>query len=338
MAAAGGMENGNVVLVTGGAGYVGSALVPNLLDAGHRVRVLDLYLFGDRALAAVRDHTGLEEVKGDIRDAAALERALAGTVSVIHLAAISNDPSFELDPELARSINYDAFIRLVDMARDAGVRRFVYASSASVYGIKEDREVTEDLPLAPITDYAKYKALCEEELEKRRRPGFATLTIRPASVCGYAPRQRLDLTVNILTHHAVSKGRIRVFGGAQMRPNIHIEDMTDIYEKALSWPEEKIDGRVFNAGCENLRVAEIAERVRAAVGPQVDIETTGTADLRSYHISSEKIARELGFRPKRTIDEAATGLAAALADGLVPRAATDSRYYNLKRMKEVKLR
>jgi nucleoside-diphosphate-sugar epimerase len=325
------------VLVTGGAGYVGSVLVPKLLDAGYRVRVLDLYLYGDDVLADFKGHPGLTEIKGDIRDRKTLERAVDGCDAVIHLACISNDPSFELNPNLGKSINYDAFIDLVDVSKDKGVRRFIYASSSSVYGIKDEENVTEELALQPLTDYSKFKALCEDVLHAKRSPGFTTLIIRPATVCGYSPRLRLDLTVNILTNHAVHNRVIKVFGGQQMRPNIHIEDMTDLYVQSLQWPDEKIDGDVFNAGYHNQRVAEIAERVRNIVGDDVKIVTTPTDDNRSYHISSDKIRRVLGFEAKRSIDDAARDLMQAFAAGRVPHSMDDDRYYNIKRMQNLSL-
>ena len=192
------------VLVTGGAGYVGSVLVPSLLAKGYRVTVLDLYIYGESALAEVRGHPELVEIRGDIRHAAAVEKAMADVDAVIHLARISNDPSFELDPGLGKSINFDAFRPMVRAAKRAGVKRFIYASSSSVYGIKDEPEVSEDLSLEPLTDYSKFKAMCEEVLEEEREPGFACVTIRPATVCGYGPRQRLDVIVNILTNHAVT--------------------------------------------------------------------------------------------------------------------------------------
>ena len=201
------------VFVTGGAGYVGSALVPALLAEGYKVKVLDLYLYGDHVLGAARRHPCLTEVKGDLRDTDLLRREIPGTDAVIHLACISNDPSYELNPDLGKSINYDAFLPLVDISRACGVKRFIYASSSSVYGIKEEPEVTEDLPLEPLTDYSKYKALCEEYLKAGATDEFTVTTIRPSTVCGYAPRLRLDLTVNILTNHAINNGSITVFGG-----------------------------------------------------------------------------------------------------------------------------
>jgi len=326
---------GRKVLVTGGAGYVGSILVPKLLQAGHQVTVLDLFIYGD-TLAGVAEHAGLRQVRGDLRDAAVVADALKDCDSVIHLACISNDPSFELDPGLGKSINHDAFLPLVRAAKAAGVERFIYASSSSVYGIKEDAEVTEDLELEPLTDYSKFKALCETELLDERAPGFAVLVLRPATVCGYSPRLRLDLTVNILTNHAINNGRIKVFGGSQKRPNIHIADMTDLYLHCLVAPAEAIDGRIFNAGYENYPVMEIAEMVQDVVGG-VPIEVVPTDDLRSYHVNSDKIRRELGFAPSHSIEQAIRDLRDAFDAGQVSDPMNDPRYYNIKRMQELTL-
>jgi nucleoside-diphosphate-sugar epimerase len=328
-------KSGRSVMVTGGAGYVGSVLVPKLLAAGHRVTVLDLFIYGD-TLAGVADHPGLRQVRGDLRDAGAVNDALTGCDSVIHLACISNDPSFELDPGLGKSINHDAFQPLVRAAKAAGAERFIYASSSSVYGIKEGVEVTEDLELEPLTDYSKFKALCEEELMAEREPGFAVLVLRPATVCGYSPRLRLDLTVNILTNHAINNGKIRVFGGSQKRPNIHIADMTDLYLHCLAAPADAIDGKVFNAGYENHPVMEIAEMVKEVVGG-VPIEVVQTDDLRSYHVNSDRIREELGFNPAHTIEQAIGDLRDAFQAGEVPDPMNDPMYYNIKRMQELSL-
>lgn len=325
------------VLITGGAGYVGSALVPRLLAEGHQVVVLDLYLYGD-VFASLKNRSGLTEIRGDLRDAATVAQALQGCDSVIHLACISNDPSFDLDPDLGRSINYDCFRPLVRAAKEASVRRFIYASSSSVYGIKEEENVTENLPLQPLTDYSKYKAMCEEVLEAEREPGFTTLTVRPATVCGYAPRLRLDLSVNILTNHAINAGRIKVFGGSQKRPNIHVDDMVEFYTRALEWDDDAIDGRIYNAGYENHTIMQIAEMVRDVIGKDTAIEVTPTDDLRSYHISSEKLRRELGFTPTRTITDAVRGLKAAFDAGRVPDSMTDPHYFNIKMMQQIGLK
>lgn len=325
-------------MVTGGAGYVGAVLVPKLLQTGYRVKVIDLYIYGEDVLAAVKDNPSLEQIKGDIRDRALLEKIMPGCDAVIHLACISNDPSFELDPDLGKSINYDAFIDLVDVAKDSGVKRFIYASSSSVYGIKQTENVNEELPLQPLTDYSKYKAMCEDVLLQKRDSGFVTLILRPATVCGYSPRLRLDLTVNILTNHAVNNGKITVFGGEQKRPNIHIEDMTDLYIKSLELPDEAIDGKIFNAGYENHTVMQIAQMVRNVVGKQVEIVSTPTNDNRSYHISSEKIKKELGFVPQHTIEDAVQDLVKAFNANLIPNPMTDSLYYNIKTMQGLKLK
>ena len=324
----------NRIFVTGGGGYVGSALVPSLLSKGYEVTVLDLMLYGDSVLP---DHDRLNVIKGDIRDHELVRRSVSGHDAVIHLACISNDPSFDLNPSLGKSINLDAFEPLVAAARDGGACRFIYASSSSVYGIKDTPNVTEDIPLEPLTDYSRFKAACEEVLKKFQSDDFTTVTIRPATVCGYAPRLRLDLTVNILTNLAVNKGAITVFGGEQKRPNIHIADMVRLYEMLLELPKETIAGKVFNAGYQNQRVREIAEIVRHVIGDQVEIRTTSSDDNRSYHISSEKIRRELGFEATHSIEDAVTSLKEAFDEGLVPDPLTDDVYYNVKRMKRINL-
>jgi len=325
------------VLVTGGAGYVGAVLVPKLLHRGYRVKVIDLYMYGEEVLDAVRDHSNLVQLKGDIRDQALLERELPGTDAVIHLACISNDPSYELDPALGKSINYDAFISLVTVAKKTLVRRFVYASSSSVYGVKDEAEVTEELSLEPLTDYSLYKAKCEEALLAAATDDFIVTIIRPSTVCGYSPRLRLDLTVNILTNHAINKGTITVFGGEQKRPNIHIEDMTDLYLVLLEQPEEKIHKQIFNAGYQNYKVMEIAQIVRDVLGNEIPVEVIPTNDNRSYHVSSEKIRRALGFEARRTVQEAVADLRDAFAAGKIPNPLDDIRYYNIKTMQHLKL-
>jgi nucleoside-diphosphate-sugar epimerase len=325
------------VLVTGGAGYVGSVLTPLLLKAGYSVRVLDLLIYGAQVFDEVKDDPKLQVIKGDLRDEKLLRSSLQGVDAVIHLACISNDPSFELDPKLGRSINYEAFIPLVDIAKESGVGRFIYASSSSVYGIKDEPNVTEDLERKPLTDYSRFKAMCEDELEQRRSPGFTTFTLRPATVCGYSPRLRLDLSVNILTNHAINKGKITVFGGDQLRPNFHVRDCAELYVQLLDFPSKVIDGKVFNAGYQNLSIREIAELVRSVIGTNVEIVSTPTDDNRSYHISSEKIKRELGFTPRYSIEDAVKDLKAAFDAGKVKDPLTNPLYYNIKRMQEVHL-
>ena len=326
------------ILVTGGAGYVGAVLVPKLLNEGYQVRVLDLFIYGEDVLNEVADHPNLKVIKGDLRDLKLLEESIAGCDAVIHLACISNDPSFELDPALGKSINFDPFRPLVEMSKNQGVQRFIYASSSSVYGIKEEENVTEDLPLNPLTDYSRFKMMCEEILAEYESPEFTTVTIRPATVCGYSPRLRLDLTVNILTNLAFNNGRITVFGGEQKRPNIHIEDITDLYVDLLKLPKEQIAGKIWNAGYENHRVREIAEQVKDEVGPDVEIVTTPTDDNRSYHISSKKIEKDIGFVPKHTIREAVRDLVEAFQAGKIPDSLTDERYSNIKTMQKIRMK
>jgi nucleoside-diphosphate-sugar epimerase len=325
------------VLITGGAGYVGSNLVPKLLSKGYKVTVLDLYMYGD-VFADLKGNPNLTEVKGDMRDPAVVAQAVAGCDAVIHLACISNDPSFDLDPGLGKSINYDCFRPLVQAAKKAGAKRFIYASSSSVYGVKADPNVTEDLPLEPLTDYSKFKAMCEKVLDEERVPGFVTLTLRPATVCGYAPRLRLDLSVNILTNHAVNKGKITVFGGDQLRPNIHIDDMTDVYVLCLESEDTAIDGKIFNAGYENHSINDIAKMVQNVIGSHVDIVRESTNDNRSYHVSSDKIKRELGFSPQHSIEDAVRDLKAAFDAGKIENPMDNEMYFNIRRMKAINLK
>ncbi|MBA4356409.1 MAG: UDP-glucose 4-epimerase [Desulfovibrio sp.] len=332
------MSEIKTIFVTGGAGYVGALLVPKLLDAGYAVKVLDLYLYGDDVILGGKGHPGLTEIKGDLREAGLLEKHLPGCDAVIHLACISNDPSYELDPNLARSINYDAFLPLVDIAKKNGVQRFLYASSSSVYGLKEDAEVTEDLPLEPLTDYSKYKAMCEEYLNAAASDTFIVTTIRPSTVCGYSPRMRLDLTVNILTNHAINKGKITVFGGEQKRPNLHIEDMCEVYLFMLKQAPGKIQKKIYNVGYQNFKVKEIAQMVRETLGGDIPVETTPTNDNRSYHVSSRKIKDELGFEPRHTIQEAVLEIKQAFEAGKLPNSMDDIRYYNVKLMQAIKLK
>jgi nucleoside-diphosphate-sugar epimerase len=332
------MDALKTIFVTGGAGYVGSVLVPKLLKEGYRVKVLDLYMYGADVLSKVKEHPNLHQIKGDIRDKSLLKRMISGCDAVIHLACISNDPSFELDPNLGKSINYDAFLPLVDISRSMGVKRFIYASSSSVYGIKDEPDVTEDLPLEPLTDYSKYKARCEEYLNAMASDDFIVTTLRPSTVCGYSPRLRLDLTVNILTNQAINKGQITVFGGEQKRPNLHIEDMTDAYLFFLKQPIEKIHKKVYNVGYENYKVIEIAEMVKKTLGKDIPINITPTDDNRSYHVSSKKIKSELGFMPQHTVEDAIRDLRMAFENGKIANPMEDIRYYNIKTMQKIKLK
>ncbi len=332
------MEGIKTILVTGGAGYVGAVLVPKLIEQGYSVKVLDLYIYGTEALSSVRQEPGLEEIKGDIRDAGLLNKIMPGVDAVIHLACISNDPSYELNPDLGKSINFDAFAPLVEISKKNKVKFFIYASSSSVYGLRDEDEVTEDLSLEPLTEYSRYKAECEHVLHENASDEMAFTIIRPSTVCGYSSRLRLDLTVNILTSHAVNKGVITVFGGEQKRPNLHIEDMTDLYLFLLEQPREKIDRKTYNVGYENYKVKEIARIVNKALGGDVPINTTSSDDIRSYHVSSKKIRDELGFEAKHTLEEAVLDLKDAFTKGLVPEPFSNPAYFNIKTMQIINLK
>ena len=322
------------IFITGGAGYVGSKLVPILIENQHEVTVLDLMMYGENVLDK---DSKLSVFKGDIRDTKLLEEIIPGHDVVIHLACISNDPSFELNPQLGKSINLDAFEPIVNISRKNKVKRFIYASSSSVYGIKKEKNVTEDMSLEPLTDYSKFKGDCEKILNKYKSDDFIVTTIRPSTVCGYAKRQRLDLVVNILTNHAYHNRKIKVFGGDQLRPNVHINDMVASYLTVLDAPIEKINGEIFNVGYRNQTVNELAEDVRTIIGADVKILKTISDDNRSYHVSNEKIKTILGFEPKYTIQDAVKDLKLAFDNKLLPDSFEDKKYFNIKTMNSIKL-
>lgn len=321
------------VLVTGGAGYVGAVLVPKLLSEGFRVTVLDTMFFTDHGLRSVQSNPNLKVIVGDVRNVSNVKEALNGADAVIHLASISNDPSGDLNPKLTKEVNFDATVLFAKTAKEVGVKRFINVSTSSVYGIKNESNVTEDLSLEPLTIYSKAKADAEPLVMKLASPEFVVTTIRPATVCGYSPRMRLDLSVNILTMHAITKGVITVFGGKQKRPNIHIDDITDYYVELLKLPREKINGGIYNAGYENYTILEIAEMVRDIIGRGVKIETTETNDDRSYHVSSEKIKHELGLYPKKTLRDAVLDIKTASDEGKIDW--DNINFYNVKKMKQL---
>lgn len=325
------------VLVTGGAGYVGSALVPKLLERGHRVTVLDLYLYGEEVLDGVRGHVNLREVKGDIRDMSAVKKALEGCDAIIHLACISDEASYDLDPGLGESVNCDAFRPLVRAAKKAGVKRFIYASSQSVYGVTDGSEATEDSSLEPLTGFSRDKALCEKALDEERAPGFVTCTVRPSAICGYAPRQRFDVMVNDLANQAVSQGRIRVTGGSQVCPVIPMDDMVELYLFLLGQPDARIDGKTYNAVSENPTLLELADVVKSVIGGDLAIESRPAGEPCSCRLSSERMRHELGFRPDHTVADAVGDLAAAFRDGNLPDSLDDPRYVNVETLQRVSL-
>jgi nucleoside-diphosphate-sugar epimerase len=322
------------IFITGGAGYVGSKLVPKLLELGYEVSVFDLMIYGEDVLP---DHEKLNKIKGDIRDVNLLEKILPGHQYLIHLACISNDPSFELNPTLGKSINLDAFEPLVKMSIKCGINGFIYASSSSVYGIKKEKNVTEDMKLEPLTDYSKFKGDCEKILNSYKSESFVTTTIRPSTVCGYARRQRLDLVVNILTNHAFYNREIKVFGGDQLRPNVHIDDMVNSYLSVLKADSKKINGEIFNVGFKNQSVNELAADVKEIIGDDVKIINTKSDDNRSYHVSSEKIKQVLGFETKYTVKNAVSDLKIAFEKNILTNTFDNELFFNIKRMNNINL-
>ena len=322
------------IFITGGAGYVGSLLADYLSSNNYSVTVYDLFIYGKDVF---NNADNINLIKGDIRDQKLLKETIKGHDTVIHLACISNDPSFEIDPNLGKSINYDAFEPLVQISKEGNVSRFIYASSSSVYGIKSELNVHEDMDLEPLTDYSKFKAQCEEILNKYSSKTFDTVTIRPATVCGYSKRQRLDVIVNILTNLAYHKREITVFGGEQLRPNIHIKDMIRAYELLVNAESNLINGKIFNAGWENKSVNDIANTVKNIVGENVKIITVKSDDNRSYHISSEKIKKELNFETKFTIEDAVKDLLYAFKNEHLKNTLDNELYFNIKRMNKLNM-
>lgn len=318
------------IAITGGAGYVGSMLTPHLVKRGHRVTVLDTFWYGDTLF----DHPSLRKIKGDIRNKTDLRAAFTGQDAVIHLACISNDPSFDMNPSLGKSINLDCFMDILSTCNTENVGRFLYASSSSVYGLSERGEVTEDSPRRPLTDYSKYKLACETMIKTYGMGGVWTI-LRPATVCGYSPRMRLDLVVNILTIQALVNKRITLFGQSQKRPNINIMDMVAAYEMILNAYDNAIDQQTYNVGFENLTLLEIATLVQQTIGdPEVVIALEPTKDPRSYHVNSDKI-RELGFKPVVDIAQAIQSIKRCYKEFKDPM--NNPVFYNIKQMKELAL-
>jgi nucleoside-diphosphate-sugar epimerase len=325
------------VLITGGGGYVGSALVPALLKQGYHVKVVDLFWYGMDVFGDCNRHPELERIELDLRNSTELKKALASVDAVIHLACISNDPSFELDPGLGKSINYDAFAGLLQGSIDQGVKRFIYASSSSIYGVKEQPDVREDAEPLPLTDYSRFKLDCERDiLAHPNVNGMERVIVRPSTVCGYAPRLRLDLTVNILTIHALVNHKIKIFGGKQLRPNLHIQDMVRAYQLFLEAPGAKMDREAFNVGFQNRSVEDIALMVRDTLAdPTIELEYTPSNDNRSYHVNSDKIKRVFGFEARYTIRDAIGGIADAYRAGKIPDPLNNTMFSNIKRMQEL---
>jgi len=306
------------IFLTGGCGYKGTVLVPKLLAQGHIVHVLDTMWFGN----FLQPHPNLTVTKGDIREIDGL--SIDGVDAVIHLSSVANDPCGDLDPKLTWEISALATMQLGDKAVRSGVKQFIYASSGSVYGVKEEDEVTEDLELKPISEYNKTKMVSERVLLSYADK-MAVQIVRPATVCGYSPRMRLDVAVNLLTMQALAKGEITVFGGDQTRPNIHIDDITDLYVFLLNHPE--VTG-VFNAGFENISILDIAHLVTKQV--PVEISVTASSDPRSYRVNSDKLLKA-GFKPKKTVDNAISEMVEKYHSGILK---DEEHFYNLRWMEK----
>ncbi len=321
------------ILVIGGLGYVGTQLVPKLIEKNYIVSVYDLGIYG----CHLKPHSKLKVIKGDIRNINKLNEVMKNHDIVIHLACISNDPSFELNPKLGKSINFDSFEPLVLSAKRNGVKKFIFASSSSVYGVKETKDVTEEASLDPLTDYSKFKMQCEDVLLSQTNNNFLGCVTRPATVCGYSPRQRLDLVVNILTNFAFHKKKIKIFGGKQLRPNIHISDMVESYLVLIRSAENKIKDQVFNIGFENYSVETLAKMVKDNIGSEVVLEFNKSDDNRSYHINSKKISNILGFKPKKSIDFAIKDLISAFKEKKLFNTFDNDEYFNIKKMQKLNL-
>lgn len=326
------------LIIFGGGGYCASVLIPQLVNDDWDVTAYDTFWYGTDHLPKVPN---LHLVQGDVRDLDKIKGSLKGKEYVLHLSCISNDASFELDEKLSTSVNLDSFEPLVVAAKEAGVKRFVFASSSSVYGVSDSPDVTEDHPLVPLTLYNKYKGMCEPLLFKHTDENFDGVVFRPATVCGYGPRQRLDLSVNILTNHAVNKGKITVFGGDQLRPNLHVQDYADLCKLLLTSPSDKVRNEVFNCGFQNMSIMSIAQIVKKVVEEtfpekgSIPIDITTSDDPRSYHINSEKISSTLNFKPKHSIEDAVRDLCKAFKEGKLPNSFDDDKYFNVRTMKAI---
>jgi nucleoside-diphosphate-sugar epimerase len=310
------------ILVTGATGYIGSVLVPKLLNKGYKVIAFDTQWFGN----FLPEHTNLTVVKNDVRNTDSIP--LDGVDSIIHLASIANDPCGDLNPKLTWEVSALATMQLADRAKRVGIKQFIYASSGSVYGVKEEDNVTENLILEPISEYNKTKMVSERVLLSYQ-DCMSVQIVRPATVCGLSPRMRLDVSVNMLTMQAIKNGRITVFGGKQVRPNIHMDDITNLYIFMLENPE-KTSG-VFNAGFENISIGNIAK----AIAKNVDCEiiTTPSNDPRSYRINSDKLLAT-GFKPTKTISHAIEEITAAYRSGQLK---DEEHFYNLNWMQKTVL-
>lgn len=326
------------IFITGGAGYVGTLLTKNLLSKNFKVIVYDTFWFGD----FIDENKNLTKIKGDIRDIKKISSIDNDIDTVIHLACISNDNTFELNPKLSEEINYDAFQPLVSVFKKKGVKRFINASSSSVYGFSDNPNVTEEHPLKPLTLYNKFKGLCEPILFENHSDDFVCTNVRPATVCGCSPRMRFDLSVNILTHLATKKKEITVFGGKQMRPNLHIKDMCNFYEYLIEADAKLIGNKTFNISDENISIENIALKVKNIFKDKYNLDVLikkveSEDDKRSYHLNSDKIKKELNFKLKYSIEDAIMEIYSLLQTGKYEDSLDNDMYYNIRTLKKLKI-
>lgn len=329
------------IFITGGGGYCGSRLVPQLLKSGYEVTVYDTFYFGNYL---PKKNKKLKIIKGDIRDQKKLSKSCKGNDVFINLACISNDSSFSLNEKLSTEINMMAFEPMVKIAKKEKIKRFIYASSSSVYGISSKKNVTEEHDLKPLTLYNKFKGLCEPILFKYTDKDFEGVIFRPATVCGYSPRQRFDLSINILTNHAINNGVIKVFGGNQLRPNLHIQDYCDVIKLLIKSSSSKVCNQIFNVGTQNASILELAQKVRRIVKKEfnlkknIQLKIEKSDDIRSYHINSDKILRKLGFKPRFSVEDAIKELCYKFKRKAFKNSLKSTKYFNVNHLKLKKIK
>ncbi len=306
------------IFVTGACGYKGTVLVPKLIAAGHEVVAFDIQWFGN----FLEPHPMLTVVKGDVCNTKEID--LTGVDAIIHLSSIANDPCGDLDPKLTWEVSCLATMQLADKAVRTGVKHVIYASSGSVYGVKQEPQVTEDLELLPISEYNKTK-MCAERILLSYKDDMLVQIVRPATVCGFSPRMRLDVSVNMLTMQALTDGRITVYGGEQTRPNIHIDDITDLYMFLLDHPEYT---DIYNAGFENISIMDIARKVTEHT--EAEIVVTPSHDPRSYRLNSDRLLAT-GFRPKKCVEDAIKEIVGLYREGALK---AEDRFYNIRWMQQ----